>query len=65
MASEQRTVADQAPGEPAFITDNDVEEAIAVVGGDPREAVRALLYALNRLTSHGYPRGRVVLGAAS
>jgi hypothetical protein len=41
------------------VSDEEVEEAIALFGGDPREAVRALVGALHHLVSKGYARGRV------
>jgi hypothetical protein len=44
------------------VSDDEVEEAIALFGGDPREAVRALVGALHHLVvSKGYARGRVRL----
>ena len=41
------------------VSDDEVNEAIALFGGDPREAVRALVGALHHLVSKGYARGRV------
>lgn len=41
------------------VSDEEVEEAIALFGGEPREAVRALVGALHHLVSKGYARGRV------
>lgn len=49
----------QAPGREDRVSDDEVEEAIALFGGDPREAVRALVGALHHLVSNGYARGRV------
>ena len=51
--------------EPDPITDAEVDAAIAEAGGDPREAVRALLHDIAvlaadrvRQVSHGYVRQR-------
>jgi hypothetical protein len=41
------------------VADEEVEEAIALFGGDPREAVRALVGALHHLVSRGYARGHL------
>jgi hypothetical protein len=41
------------------VSDAEIEEAIALFGGDPREAVRALVGALHHLVSRGYARGQV------
>ncbi len=49
----------QAKGVEHQVSDEEVEEAIALFGGDPREAVRALVGALHHLVSKGYARGRV------
>jgi hypothetical protein len=48
-----------ARGREDQVSDDEVEEAIALFGGDPREAVRALVGALHHLVSKGYARGRV------
>jgi hypothetical protein len=48
-----------ASGREDQVSDDEVEEAIALFGGDPREAVRALVGALHHLVSKGYARGRV------
>jgi hypothetical protein len=54
------------PSEPEdFVSDAEVEEAIALLGGDTREAIRALIAALHRLVSRGYTRGLVVVGQAA
>jgi len=49
----------QARGREDKVSDEEVEEAIALFGGDPREAVRALVGALHHLVSKGYARGQV------
>jgi hypothetical protein len=49
----------QARGREDKVSDEEVEEAIALFGGEPREAVRALVGALHHLVSKGYARGRV------
>ncbi|HEX5868592.1 MAG TPA: hypothetical protein VFY72_12890 [Beijerinckiaceae bacterium] len=49
----------QASGREDKVSDEEVEEAIALFGGDPREAVRALVGALHHLVSKGYARGQV------
>jgi hypothetical protein len=49
----------RAAGREDQVSDEEVEEAIALFGGDPREAVRALVGALHHLVSKGYARGRV------
>lgn len=48
-----------------LITDEEIDAVLEEVGGDPREAIRALLHDLavlahdaDRLVSHGYVRGR-------
>lgn len=51
--------AGHAPGRADQVSDEEVEEAITLFGGDPREAVRALVGALHHLVSKGYARGRV------
>ena len=48
-----------ATGREDKVSDEEVEEAIALFGGDPREAVRALVGALHHLVSKGYARGQV------
>jgi hypothetical protein len=50
-----------APETQDFVTDEEVEEAIALLGGDTREAIRALIATLHRLVSRGYTRGLVVV----
>ena len=47
------------------VSDAEVEEAIALFGGDPREAVRALVGALHHLVSRGYARGQVRVATPS
>ena len=60
MAAARRiTKAQGAPGREDRVLDEEVDEAIALFGGDPREAVRALVGALHHLVSKGYARGRV------
>jgi hypothetical protein len=63
-----KAVSEQADTEPddAIISEEDVDAAIAEAGGDPREAVRALLHdiailALDhaRSVSNGYRRQRM------
>ena len=49
----------QARGVEDQVSDEEVDEAIALFGGEPREAVRALVGALHHLVSKGYARGRV------
>ena len=51
--------AHRAAGRHDAVSDEEVEEAIALFGGDPREAVRALVGALHRLVSRGDARGQV------
>ena len=51
--------AGHAPGRADQVSDEEVEEAITLFGGDPREAVRALVGALHHLVSKGYARGQV------
>jgi|tagenome__1003787_1003787.scaffolds.fasta_scaffold16845540_1 hypothetical protein len=62
MGVVQMPGAKRAPAEENFVPDSEVEEAIALLGGDEREAVRALIGALHRLVSRGYVRGVVELG---
>ena len=59
MAARRMTTAHGAPGREDQVLDEEVDEAIALFGGDPREAVRALVGALHHLVSKGYARGRV------
>lgn len=42
----------------AFVSDGEVDQTIALLGGDEREAVRALLYALDNITSRSQPPER-------
>ncbi len=63
MAARKTASARQAPGREDQVSDEEVDEAIALFGGDPREAVRALVGALHHLVSRGYARGTVHLGA--
>ncbi len=64
MAAGSRASARKAPGREDQVSDEEVEEAIALFGGDPREAVRALVGALHHLVSKGYARGHVRVAAA-
>ena len=59
MAARKFASARPAPGREDQVSDAEVDEAIALFGGDPREAVRALVGALHHLVSKGYARGRV------
>lgn len=59
MAIRKTASARGVPGREDRVSDEEVEEAIALFGGDPREAVRALVGALHHLVSKGYARGRV------
>ena len=59
MAARKMVSAQGARGREDQVSDAEVEEAIALFGGDPREAVRALVGALHHLVSKGYARGRV------
>ena len=59
MAARRMTKAREAGGREDQVLDAEVDEAIALFGGDPREAVRALVGALHHLVSKGYARGRV------
>ena len=55
-----RKLADrEVSGRQNQVSDEEVDEAIAMFGGDSREAVRALVGALHHLVSKGYSRGRV------
>ena len=49
----------QARGREDQVSDEEVDEAITLFGGDSREAVRALVGALHHLVSKGYARGQV------
>lgn len=59
MAARAMATAQGAPGRVDQVSDEEVDEAIAAFGGNPREAVRALVGALHHLVSKGYTRGRV------
>ena len=59
MTSRLAGSARQARGREDRVSDEEIEEAIALFGGDPREAVRALVGALHHLVSKGYARGQV------
>jgi hypothetical protein len=59
MAARKMASARGVPGREDQVSDEEVDEAIALFGGDPREAVRALVGALHHLVSKGYARGRV------
>jgi hypothetical protein len=59
MAARTMAKAREAQGREDRVSDEEVEEAVALFGGDPREAVRALVGALHHLVSEGYARGRV------
>ncbi len=59
MAAGSRASARKALGVEDWVSDEEVEEAIALFGGDPREAVRALVGALHHLVSRGYARGQL------
>jgi len=59
MAARKMASARGVPGREDQVSDDEVDEAIALFGGDPREAVRALVGALHHLVSKGYARGRV------
>ena len=59
MAARKLADARQAQGRQDQVSDEEVDEAIALFGGDPREAVRALVGALHHLVSKGYASGRV------
>ena len=55
----RKMATQEAPGRENQVSDDEVDEAIALFGGDSREAVRALVGALHHLVSRGYARGRV------
>ena len=55
----------RAVGRHDEVSDEEVDEAIALFGGDPREAVRALVGALHHLVSRGYARGQVRVATSS
>ena len=59
MAARKLASPFEARGRENEVSDAEVDEAIALFGGDPREAVRALVGALHHLVSKGYARGRV------
>ena len=59
MAARKFAGAREARGRQDQVSDEEVDEAIAMFGGNPREAVRALVGALHHLVSRGYARGRV------
>ena len=59
MAAGSRAKARKTPGVEDWVSDDEVAEAIALFGGDPHEAVRALVGALHHLVSRGYARGQV------
>jgi hypothetical protein len=59
MAARRMVKAREGQGREDQISDEEVDEAIALFGGEPREAVRALVGALHHLVSKGYARGRV------
>ncbi len=65
MAAGTRAGVRKVPGRSDQVSDEEVEEAIALFGGDPREAVRALVGALHHLVSRGYARGQVRVVATS
>ena len=64
MAARRMATAREAQGRENQVSDEEVDEAIALFGGDPREAVRALVGALHHLVSKGCARGRVRVVAA-
>ena len=64
MAARRMATAEEAQGRKDQVSDEEVDEAIALFGGDPREAVRALVGTLHHLVSKGYARGRVRVVAA-
>ena len=41
-----------------FVSDGEVDQTIALLGGDAREVVRALLYALDNIVSRGHRDAR-------
>jgi hypothetical protein len=59
MAARTAMKVRETQGRHDQVSDDEVEEAIALFGGDPREAVRALVGALHHLVSKGYARGRL------
>ena len=59
MTAGRRASARKAPGLADRVSDDEVDEAIALFGGDPREAVRALVGTLHHLVSRGYARGQL------
>jgi hypothetical protein len=59
MAARRMMKVREGQGREDQVRDEEVDEAIALFGGDPREAVRALVGALHHLVSKGYARGRV------
>ena len=61
MAALKRSRTRQAQGRENLVYDEEVAEAIMLFGGDPHEAVRALVGALHHLVSRGYTRGTVTL----
>jgi hypothetical protein len=65
MAAVKRSRTGQAQGRENSVSDEEVAEAIMLFGGDPHEAVRALVGALHHLVSRGYTRGTVSLVGAS
>ena len=65
MAALKRSRAGQAHGRENFVSDEEVDEAIRLFGGDPHEAVRALVGALHHLVSRGYTRGTVTLAGGT
>jgi hypothetical protein len=65
MAAVKRTRGGQTHGRENVVSDEEVEEAIMLFGGDAHEAVRALVGALHHLVSRGYTRGAVSLVGAS
>jgi hypothetical protein len=64
MAAVKRSRTGQAQGRENSVSDEEVAEAIMLFGGDPHEAVRALVGALHHLVSRGYTRGTVSLVGA-
>ncbi len=56
MVTGSRANARKTPGVEDWVSDDEVAEAIALFGGDPHEAIRALVGALHRLVSRGYAR---------
>jgi hypothetical protein len=64
MSALKRSRMRQGQGRENLVSDEEVAEAIMLFGGDPHEAVRALVGALHHLVSRGYTRGTVSLAAA-